>query len=201
MPEQLQSTSGDQSGVSPGGVKSSNRQGKTQTNPSSSGKVKNEAKNPAKRSSSGTENPKEPRKPTTPSQTKGRDPDATNEDPCDKTDYEGFAACIGGSGAEPEDCPSKPKYASGIATPSGQWLGCPPNKAMALGLLPIFKLWDPVPLKTAVGLRLEMLSQPEAMMSIQGQNLINKSKVEKGLGGSQKLGDPAKSGANLPGQN
>jgi hypothetical protein len=129
------------------------------------------------------------------------DPDATDEDPCDKTDYEGFAACIGGSGAEPEDCPGKPKYASGIATPSGQWLGCPPNKAMALGLLPIFKLWDPVPLQTAVGLRLEMLSQPEAMMSVQGQNLINKSKAEKGLGGSQKSGDPVKSGANLPDQN
>ncbi len=113
-------------------------------------------------------------------QPKKYDPDALDRDFCDNTDYEAFAACIGGSGAAPEDCKGKGKYQSGgIAMPNGQWLGCSPNKAMAIGLLPIHKLWDPVPLKKAVELRLEMLSQPAEMLPGQNQGLIDNVESQK----------------------
>jgi hypothetical protein len=108
------------------------------------------------------------------------DPDALDQEPCDNTDYEAFAACIGGSGAAPEDCKGKGKYPSGgIALPSGEWLGCPSNKAMAIGLLPIHKLWDPTPLEKVVQLRLQMLSQPGEMLPGQNQGLIDNAESQK----------------------
>ena len=108
------------------------------------------------------------------------DPDALDQEPCDNTDYEAFAACIGGSGAAAEDCKGKGKYPSGgIAMPDGQWLGCSPNKAMAIGLLPIHKLWDPTPLEKVVQLRLQMLSQPAEMLPGQNQGLIDNAESQK----------------------
>lgn len=84
-----------------------------------------------------------------PPKEKGNDfnPDSDSKSACSDKDYNAFAACIGGDGGgKKADC-DKFGQKGKIANPSEPSSGCPSNKAMALGLLPLQKLWDPTPVK------------------------------------------------------
>ncbi len=86
-----------------------------------------------------------------PKQKTNLDPDSDSQSACTGKDYNAFASCIGGSGGgKKADC-DKFGQKSVVIDPSGPSSGCPSNKAMALGLLPLQKLWDPAPANGLTG--------------------------------------------------